>query len=431
MTVKRIQAASGAELTIINTGKFKTNYFALNFYVPLERESAAEIALLSRVLTRGTQKYPSIGALNRHTDMLYDLSFSLNSTAVGNYQVLGFRMDHLGSRFVPSFEDINMTEEAFGFVREFFGAPLVKDGAFSAEYTESEKKLLLDRIRGEINNKSRYAIKRGRRHMLGSHPAAVSPDGDEETVSVVTPERLYSRFCDVLSSAHVEAVYMGDVGADTESLVLDTLKAILPADRVGAPLPELTPFVPETAEVRKVTEEAEAKQGRLVMGYSLPYTGLESACASVFIELFGSSPVSRLFKNVRERLSLCYYCTGNVELSLGVMWIKSGISEENLKLGTDEIAAQLKDVSYGNISEDELETAKRSILSALRSATDAPSAFVEWYLGRLINRADTDIERHMSAVECVNVADVAEFAGRAKLSSVYYLRGVDGNGDAE
>ncbi|MBQ9117097.1 MAG: hypothetical protein IJY04_08735, partial [Clostridia bacterium] len=77
MTTKRIKAAAGAGLSIMPTKKFKSNYFALNFYLPLDRQAASEISLLSRVMTRGTAAHPSIGELNKYTDMLYNLTFSL------------------------------------------------------------------------------------------------------------------------------------------------------------------------------------------------------------------------------------------------------------------------------------------------------------------------------------------------------------------
>lgn len=424
METVRKKILPGAYLTVIKTERFKTDHLALNFYIPLERRSAAETAVLSRVLARGTELHPSVRSLNRYTDTLYDLSCDIGTSAVGDYQTLTVRIDMLGERFVPKDEGIRLQAEAFRFLVEILARPLVKDGAFSEEYTESEKKLLIDRIRGDINNKDRYAMKRGRSHMLGEHPAAISPDGEEDAVASVTARALYERFTDILGSAHVEAVYMGHVGEDTVALLRDAIGAVLPSARPDTGLPSLAPFVPNGSGERSVTEQVEAKQGRLLLGYSLPYLPSESPAASVFIELFGSSPMSRLFKNVRERLSLCYYCTAALELSLGVMWVRSGISAENLASGTEEIARQLADLAAGNITEEELDICKRSVISAHESILDAPGAFGDWYIRRVIVGADTDIGRQMEKVSRVTAAEVADIARRASLSMTYYLRGV-------
>lgn len=427
MDTVRKKLMPGAWLTVIETERFKTEYLALNFYLPLERQSAAETALLSRVLSRGTALHPDIRSLGRYTDMLYDLSCGISTSAIGDHQMLTVRMDMLSDRFIPKDEGIRLQAEALRFLVELLAMPLVSDGALSEEYTESEKKLLIDRIRGDINNKDRYAMKRGRMHMLGAHPAAISPDGDEETVALVTARQLCERLRSILGTAHLEAVYMGHLGADTEALIEKAIGDILPSQRPDTGLPRLAPFIPDGGEARAITEQVEAKQGRLLLGYSLPYQPEESAAASVFIELFGSSPMSRLFKNVRERLSLCYYCTAALELSLGTMWVRSGISAENLAAGTDEIARQLADIVAGNVTSEELEICKRSVISAHKSILDAPGALGEWYIRRLLVGADTDIWEQMKKVEAVTADEVSALAQRASLRMTYYLRGTVAN----
>ena len=86
MTVDKITVAPGAELSIIPTSKFKTNYLALNFYVPLEKARASRISLLTGVMNRGTERYPTIGDMNRYTDMLYELNFGTSVSAAGGLQ---------------------------------------------------------------------------------------------------------------------------------------------------------------------------------------------------------------------------------------------------------------------------------------------------------------------------------------------------------
>ena len=425
MTVKRIKAAPGVGLSIIKTEKFKSDFFTLKIYVPLERRTAAEVSLLSRVMMRGTAKHGTIGELSRYTDMLYNLSFSAGVSANGSMQVLSFRMDFLDDRFVPKQESVDVLASAMDFLREFFCEPLLEGEAFSASYTESEKKQLLDRIRGEINNKNAYAFKRCRSLMLGDRAAAIDPDGDEETVAAITPEMLYCRFRKLLGECHAEALYGGYADDAAEEKLIAALSEIFAADRPDTPLPENIPFLPEEGGVRTVTEETHAKQGRLILGYSFPYSGEESARAAIFNEIFGGSPISRLFMNVRERLSLCYYCSASPDLALGALWVRSGVSEENRAAAETEIARQLADIAAGNVTDEELEIAKRSFIGAQKTLLDSPGVLGEWYLRRFAIGAPTDAERLIADAEAVTVKDVAEMAGRVKLCLGYYLRGID------
>ena len=155
MTVEKINIAPGAELSVIPTSKFKTNYLALNFYVPMDKDIASRLSLLSRVMSRGTEKYPSLGELNKYTDLLYELTFSMSVSSAGGVQILCFRMDYLDDRFIPEADGLSITDLALDFMKEFLLRPLVKNGSFSAEYVESEKKLLIDRKIGRASCRER------------------------------------------------------------------------------------------------------------------------------------------------------------------------------------------------------------------------------------------------------------------------------------
>ena len=116
MTVEKIKIAPGAELSVMPTDKFKTNYFALNFYIPLDKKIASEVSLLSNVMSRGTADHPTTGELNVYTDMLYELNFSMNISAAGSSQILCFRMDYLGDRYTPAGEGESISRGAMDFL---------------------------------------------------------------------------------------------------------------------------------------------------------------------------------------------------------------------------------------------------------------------------------------------------------------------------
>lgn len=431
MDFKRSEIAPGVGLAVMNTEKFKTDSFVMKFYIPLEKTVASEVSLLSRVMLRGTAAFPSVRLLNHYTDLLYGLSCGFSAAAFGSYQVLTFRIDFLDGRFIPTSENIDIFSEAMKFVREFFNSPLIENGAFSEEYTESEKKLLIDRIRGDIDNKDSYAFKRGKKALLGSHPASISPMGEEEDVLKITPQALYRRFKDIMLNAHVESVYIGVLPDGADELISDTMHSIFSANRVYSPIPKINMLSEDDCLSGDITEDAVAKQGRMILGYLLPYSSNESPAVEIFVEIFGRSPVSRLFKNVRERLSLCYYCSASVDASLGAMFIRSGISEENLSLAREEITRQLADIASGNISDEELEISKRSVISSCRMITDSAFSWGAYYLRRLMFGSFTDVNEYAEAVEAVTLRDVAEIASRVLFKTSYYLRGTDASDSGE
>jgi lysophospholipase L1-like esterase len=60
------------KLGIIDTDKFKTDYFSMSFMMELSEYNISNGATLAAVLGRGTEKYKNITEINRHLMSLYD-----------------------------------------------------------------------------------------------------------------------------------------------------------------------------------------------------------------------------------------------------------------------------------------------------------------------------------------------------------------------
>ena len=71
----------------------------------------------------------------------------------------------------------------------------------------------------------------------------------------------------------------------------------------------------------------------------------------VMTALYGGTPFSRLFNNVREKLSLCYYCAARYDGATGLMMVDCGIESENKQKAQDEILAQLEAMKIGDWEE--------------------------------------------------------------------------------
>ena len=165
----------------------------------------------------------------------------------------------------------------------------------------------------------------------------------------------------------------------------------------------------------------------MVLTYLVPKTEKGDMSLSVFTEIFGASPVSRLFANVRERLSLCYYCSATAIKEASLLIVRSGLDGENRALAISEIQRQLDDLSCPeNIGDDEMDAAKASLLSMLKTLTDSTLAYSMWYVRRRLGGADTDLSGAMKAIEAVTKEDVARIAKGAKLQLSYFLEGTEG-----
>ncbi len=425
MKIDTKKLKGGVSLGVINTDKFKNNYFSVNFVLPLTKENIAVCSVLASVLQRGTSKCPTTSLINRRLCMLYDPSIDVSVIKLPRALVFRATASFLDSSYLPSDggEDVifGLTE----MVKDILTDPVRENVALSKSYTESEKKRQIDRIRALINNKDAFAYARCEEIAYGDIPMSYSARGTEEEVNKITPLSLSDKLEYILKKAPVEAIFAGNYTEKAKKAFENMLSELFGNRNEGELL-----TIPEMQKpshskgVKEISEETDAKQGRMVLAYKMNGCLDNTAPTEVFTELFGASPVSRLFMNVRERLSLCYYCVSIQQYSAEMMFIRSGISEENREKAITEIERQLemlKDPS--SISDEELETAKKGILNSYRSTKDDASHFAEWYVLRKINLRITDIDQNINAVLAVTKDDVARVAREAEMKVNYFLCG--------
>jgi hypothetical protein len=85
----------------------------------------------------------------------------------------------------------------------------------------------------------------------------------------------------------------------------------------------------------------------------------------LFNAVYGGTPTSKLFMNVREKLSLCYYASSSMDFLKGIMTVHSGIEFDKFNSAREEIMAQLECCRRGEIEEWEIEGARSILKNAL------------------------------------------------------------------
>ena len=178
-------------------------------------------------------------------------------------------------------------------------------------------------------------------------------------------------------------------------------------------------------EVKTVIEEQSVAQGKLTIGLRSGYALGDSDyhIFSLLNSLLGSSPTSKLFMNVREKMSLCYYCSSRPNALKGIMTIASGIEVDNFEKAKDVILAQIDALKAGDISDFEIESAKKSLINAYTELTDSPSGLVSWYLTRSFAGLSDTPEETAEKILSVTKEELIASAARLSLDTVYFLKG--------
>lgn len=416
MTRKEIMP--GVNLTYIQARKFKTNYMSVQLSLPIERESAARNALLPSVLRRGTSRYPDMRSFARALDMLYGARVSDVVRKKGESQCFGFTGSFVDDAYAPEGGG-RLLESAADILGDLVCSPATRNGRFIPDYVESEKANLIDDIRSVVNDKRSYAGYRLLEEMCADEPYGIPRLGSEKDAAEITPAKLYRHYIETAAKAGAELFYCGSADIyRVEGAYLSALST-LPRGEIAENFGAL-PHAPR-AEVKTVAEEMDVTQGKLSMGFSCGSQDYPALLLANMI--FGGSSMSKLFLNVREKLSLCYYASSVLHRQKNIITMSSGIDSANYQRAYDEILSQLSKVASGDMEDWEIEGARENMLSALRTMDDSPAAMEDFYLGQAVTGTFDTPASLAGDIAAVDKSRICAAAESVKLDTVYFLKG--------
>lgn len=424
--VTKTELAPGVSLTAVQTNKFKSAVLSVSLLTPLEMQTASVNALVPYVLRRGTQDKPDMNTLSAALDELYGGSIEPQVRKKGETQCVGFVGSFLDDAYTLNGEAV--LEPAASLMGELLLRPCTVNGAFFPDYTEGEKANLIDRIRAQINDKRQYSIRRLGQLMCDGEAYGISAMGNEERAAAVTPESLWSAYQKLLKNARVELYYCGSAPLERVEAALRQALKNLPVNDKRVELICDVKAAPDQPP-RLVEEAMDVAQGKLAMGFR---TG--GACVwtedypalLVFNAVYGGTTTSKLFMNVREKLSLCYFASSMLEKLKGVMLVSSGIEFDKYEQAKNEILAQLEACRRGELEDWELTGAVRSIVSALQTTLDSQGRLEDYWLGQAVAGLTEGPEELAVRVEKVTRENVVAMANRVELDTIYFLKGKEG-----
>lgn len=426
MEIERREIMPFANLTCLKTSKFKTGCLSINMLSPLENHTASKNALLPQVLLRGTSKHPDMESVAFALDDLYGARIEPVVRKKGEVQLFGFYGDFIDEPYILGGEDL--LEKTAGLMGELLLDPLLENGSFKADYVSGERENQRDEIRSRINNKGRYAMHRLIELMCAGEKYAIDKLGDEEETARIDEVSLTSHYRDILPQTRLEIFYCGssDFGR-VEEAVLKALSG-LPREKCGAPAETFLRMDTGAGSPVYHTEEMDVTQGKLAIGFRLG-KAMENpnyAALMVFNALYGGDINSKLFLNVRERLSLCYTVGSMLELRKGIMVVSSGIEFDKYDEAKTEIFSQLEAIKEGKVEDWELDCARKSVMTSLLTAMDHQSQLEDFYIGQTVGGPQDSPEELVRAAENVKADEVSAIAGQALTDMVYFLKGKAG-----
>lgn len=424
--VTRRELMPGVWLRSIHTGKFKSAYLSVTLLTPLEAETASENALIPAVLRQGTADHPDLESLSAALDELYGGAIEPVVRKKGETQCVGFVASFLDDAY--TLEGETVLEGAAALLGELLLRPYTQNGCFCPDYVRGEKENLIARIRGQMNDKRRYATHRLVEEMCREEAFGVDKLGDVAHVETITPQSLWERYQTLLASAQIELYYCGSAKPERVEQAMRQALAGLPQARERL-CPECEVALHAGTEPRYVEDRLDVTQGKLAMGFrtgGVTCWEEEYPAMAMCNAVFGGTTLSKLFMNVREKLSLCYYASSTLEKMKGLILVSSGIEFDKFQQARDEILHQLEEIRQGNMEDWELEGTRRTMIGAHLATLDVQDRQEDFWLGQTAAGLETGIEELVAQLEQVTREQVAQAAQKLELDTIYFLKGTEG-----
>jgi len=418
--LEKLELMPGVNLRCYRENRFKQGVLSLQILRPMDASEASMNALLPAVLLRGTKQYPDMRAITARLDELYGASVNTMLRRVGDYQAVGLYCGFIDDRFALPGDAVLMP--VVELLQQFLLDSPLEDEGFLPSFVESEKRNLISTIESELNDKRAYTAAKLMRLMCKEDSFGIPRLGEKQWVEAITPKELYRHYRRILRESPIEIFYVGSREKEQIARLLMPLLEKIP--REYRPLPAQTGFRDAGGEHKR--ETMDVTQSKLCMGFTTSVTNRSEdfAAQQVLNVIYGGGMTSKLFQNVREKLSLCYSVGSGIYGAKGLMVVSAGIDGDKEDQARQEILAQLEACRQGDITQEELRCAKAELISSLRGVHDSPGAIENYYSTAAISGISLLPADHMAAIEKVTAADIARVAAGIVLHSSFILKGV-------
>ena len=256
--------------------------------------------------------------------------------------------------------------------------------------------------------------------MFRGETYSVSEYGYIEDIEKITPESLYAHYRKVIAESVINVFVCGELNINEVKKEIESAVLGRTFQKTELNAPEIIKSAKEMTEIK---ENTELTQGKLSIGFRTDVScGAPDFWALVVANnIFGGGLGSKLFNNVREKLSLAYYVSTSLDKYKGFMLLHAGIAFDKFEEAKKEIFFQLKDMQNGNVSDDEMENAKSEIINGINSCYDDQQMLQSYYMGNIIAKTEVSPEQYKENIRRVSKREVIDVINKLQPDTIYFL----------
>ena len=422
MQYKEKEIKKGIKFHKIYTDKFKTNLIAVFLTTKLTRENVTKNALISTILRRGSKNMNTQEEISKQMEEMYGAGFDCGLDKTGDNQVLKFYIENINDQFIPQHNE-NMLKSAIEKLLEIVFNPYIEDGEFKKEYVEQEKNNIKQKIEGKIDNKARYALNRCIEEMYKDEPFGLFKFGYIEDLEGIDGKNLYEYYQELIKNCKIDIFVSGIVPDNIEQLIEENENVSKLQERqADYVIPVITKKETNQKE-NVVTESMEVTQGKLVLGLDINLENEEQKYdALLYNSILGGTANSKMFQNVREKAHLAYVASSSYSRQKSNIFINCGIEIANYEKALEIVKKQIEDMKNGEFTEEDIQNAKKGIISTIDLIDDEQDTAVTYYFGQELSEHKIGADEYKEKIQKIQKEDIVRIANAVSINTIYFLK---------
>lgn len=415
MTYERIRLAENIGFSEIIDSKFKTGVLEIDFITPLSPETSSQNASAICSINMTNSKYPSITEFSSKLNSLYGSNIFSKVNRISDFQINSIGASWLDSKYALEGEDIET--ETVKILLDCIFSPDIKDNAFNQNVFEIAKKDIQAKIDSEINNKRGYAVRQASKIAFRGEPAENNSYGTSETLKEVTSESAYSALQNLVINSQIEISYVSAQKNDKIRKILSDVFGKLKRNGNTYKFISFSPIKPSPEEF---TETLDVNQSKMVLVFKTKKD--DKYAMKMLSALYGETPFSKLFANVREKMSLCYYCSSSFSRAKNCIFVDCGVETKNIETARNAIIGQLDEIISGNFSDEDMQNVLLAFENSFSGIGDTAGSYINWYKSAVYEGEYLTPEQTLEKYRNVTRERIIECAESLVLDTVYVMK---------
>lgn len=406
-------------LHLINTDKFKTITMKVVFSSPIKKDEITMRNVLSDLLLQSSKNYESRRELTIKAEELYAADIYNNTQRIGNYILTSFNLQVLNDKYT---EEGNF-EEAVKFLSEIIFNPDIKDNAFKEDKLDlvlSNVKVALESIKEDATN---YSLLRLMEAYDKESPVSFRMVGYLDDLDKIKTDNLYEYYKKLIEYDYVDIYIVGDFENNT---IQEIIKKYFKFRKVKRIRPSYNIDSKKIRRRRLLAKETiDNNQSKLAIACAITKASKYEINYPLVLAniIYGGGPDSKLFKDVREKNSLCYSIYSYPVKLDNLLVISAGIDKENYQKTLDLTTGLLKDMKKGKFTDKDINIAKEYYNTACEEVEESEYKIINEYLSQEILGVEP-LEERVKIMNKVTKKDIIKVAKKIEMDTVFLLEGV-------